>query len=60
LTQVLDGESKDSGILLYEHMVNLPLPLVPRLHDSLKQDIDWVIENAVRSPCTPTGPRTHG
>jgi hypothetical protein len=41
-----DSKSAGLGILVREHMMNLPLQLLPTMHESLCSDIDWAAENA--------------
>jgi len=38
-------ESPTCGLLIQEGVVNLPLELVPNLHQSIQDDIAWAIEN---------------
>ena len=41
-----DAKSSGVGIIIREHMLNLPPPLLPMMHESLCNDIDWARENA--------------
>lgn len=40
--------SPGTYVLLHHRFVNLPLPLVPLLHKSLREDLAWAQKNAVR------------
>lgn len=47
MTDLLSGTgSAGVGILVREHMMNLPPQLLPTMHESLCSDIDWAAENA--------------
>jgi len=35
------------GLLIHERMINLPLQIIPTLHNSVLMDIDWAIENEI-------------
>ena len=41
-----EKNSAGLGILIREHMMNLPPQLLPTMHESLCNDIDWAVENA--------------
>ena len=41
-----DAKSSGVGIIIREHMLNFPPPLLPMMHESLCNDIDWARENA--------------
>lgn len=47
----LRGFLKDEGtyLLLHHRFVNLPLPLVPALHKSIREDLTWAVKNTVRA-----------
>ncbi|CAM9425659.1 unnamed protein product [Chrysoparadoxa australica] len=43
-----DGEARPKvGLLLREQMVNLPLQIMPKLHEALQEDIAWALENEI-------------
>lgn len=52
---------KDEGtyLLLHHRFVNLPLPLVPALHKSIREDLDWALKNTVRADRETSFMHTH-
>ena len=44
LNKLFDDESKNIGLVVQERLVNTPLELIPKLHQSLCDDLEWAAQ----------------
>eukprot|EP00455_Lapot_gusevi_P018379 TRINITY_DN20028_c0_g1_i4.p1 TRINITY_DN20028_c0_g1~~TRINITY_DN20028_c0_g1_i4.p1 ORF type:complete len:235 (+),score=46.74 TRINITY_DN20028_c0_g1_i4:78-707(+) len=45
LRDLLQDSSKPLGLILHDRLINMPIELVPMLHQALVDDIDWAVQN---------------
>jgi BCCIP len=41
------SDDKHAGLLVHEQLLNLPIQIKPKLHDALREDIEWALQNEV-------------
>jgi BCCIP len=41
------SDDQHAGLLVHEQLLNLPIQIKPKLHEALREDIEWALQHEV-------------